>query len=202
MSNRACAAELAGDLAAAQVRLRRAAQVLHDDVGSLLAVAGLRLQLLRMDHPAAETQAKEVSQALEGVMDHLRNLSRDLEPTPVRRTGLQSALRDLAAERRRSTGVDVAVRYNATANLPPALADAVFKAVDTAVTAGTDQGAARVRVTVSGARSLTAKVAYPAQEKRAGPRLAAAAMLAVHAGLRFEVALTKKGTIVSIHHAV
>ena len=31
--------------------LRRAAGVLHDDVGSLLAVAGLRLQLLCMDFP-------------------------------------------------------------------------------------------------------------------------------------------------------
>jgi signal transduction histidine kinase len=201
MPKNSCADELAREVVAARVRLRRAAQVLHDDVGSLLAVAGLRLQLLRMDHPATGAQAHEVSEALEGVMGHLRSLSRELEPTPVRRTGLKNALQALADDRRETGSTDVRLRYTATVNLPPVVADAVFLAVDGAVAAGIERGAARVNITVSGTRSLTAKVDYLSQ-RRQGADLSGAALLAAHAGLGFDVAVTKKGTIISIRHAI
>ena len=201
MPQKSCADELARELVAARVRLRRAAQVLHDDVGSLLAVAGLRLQLLRMDYPATEPRANEVTEALEGVMHHLRGLSRELEPTPVRRTGLKNALRDMAEARREASGADIALRYTATVSLPELAADAVFLAVDGAVAEGARLGAVRVNVAVAGARSLTAKVAYRAKGK-SGAGLAAAGLLAAHAGLDFHVAVTKEGTIVSIRHAI
>src|SRR3977135_2096635 len=84
MPRLSAADELARECVRAHAELRRAAGVLHDDVGSLLAVAGLRLQLLSMDHPATQGRAAEVGEALDGVMHHLRTLSRALEPTPVR----------------------------------------------------------------------------------------------------------------------
>lgn len=200
MARNPCADELARELAALRVELRRAAQVLHDDVGSLLAVAGLRLQLLRMDHPAAETCAAEVGEALEGVMRHLRTLSRELEPSPVRRTGLKNALLDLAETRMAETGSDLALRYTATAALAPAAADAVYHAIASAI--GSAPNGGRVTIAVSGSRSLTARVGYEGRPKRAGGALAAAGLLAGHAGLGFDVEVTRKGTIVSIRHAI
>jgi len=62
--------------------LRRAGKTLHDDVAPLLAAAGLQLQLLRMDHPAAAAQANEVLATLEDAMDRVRKLSQQLAPSP------------------------------------------------------------------------------------------------------------------------
>ena len=201
MAKNSCADELARALAAARVELRRAAQVLHDDVGSLLAVAGLRLQLLRMDHPATEARTAEVGEALDGVMQHLRTLSRALEPSPVRRTGLKNALLDLAETRMAETGADIALRYTATVALDPADADAVYHAIESALASAPANGS-RVTISISGSRSLTARVGYSGRPRRPGGDLAAAGLLAGHAGLGFDVAVTKKGTIVSIRHAI
>ena len=49
---------------------------------TLLVAAGLQLQLLRLDHPAAAAQVNEVLAALEGAMDHVRELSQELAPSP------------------------------------------------------------------------------------------------------------------------
>jgi signal transduction histidine kinase len=204
MAKNACADELARELVEARVELRRAAQVLHDDVGSLLAVAGLRLQLLRMDHPELAQQTSEVGEALDGVMQHLRTLSRELEPTPVRRTGLKNALLDLAEARMEETGADIALRYRATATAAPATADAMYQAIEAALTsavASVPANARRVTLSVSGSRSLSARVGYAGRPKRGSTGLAAAGLLAGHAGLQFDVQVTKRGTIVSIRHA-
>jgi signal transduction histidine kinase len=96
MSKNSPADELARECAVLYTEMRRASGLLHDEVGSLLAVAGLRLQLLSMDFPEAGPRVAEVAAALDGVMEHVRKLSRQLEPSPVRRTGLKNALMDLA----------------------------------------------------------------------------------------------------------
>ena len=175
-------------------QLRRAAQVLHDDVGSLLAVAGLRLQLLGMDFPEVAARTAEVSVVLDGVMDHLRKLSRALEPSPVRRTGLKNALMDLAASQDRA---NIRLRYTATAALPMEGADAMYQAIASVVAAA--DGAESVTVSVSGSRAVTARVSH--NGRRPGKSLTAAALLARHAGLDFD-ATTEKGTIVSIRYAI
>src|ERR1700684_976925 len=113
--------ELALECVRAYTELRRAASVLHDDVGSLLAVAGLRLQLLCMDFPEASERAAEASEAIGGAMEHVRKLSRAVKPSPVRRTGLKNALLDLAAALPGAT-----VRYTAAVALPPVHADAIY----------------------------------------------------------------------------
>ena len=68
-------------------QLRRAGQSLHDDVAPLLAAAGLQLQLLRMDHPAAAPQVSEVLVTLEDAMDRIRKLSQQLAPSPFTPAG-------------------------------------------------------------------------------------------------------------------
>jgi signal transduction histidine kinase len=205
MPKNSCAEDLARDCVRARFELRRAAQVLHDQVGSLLAVAGLRLQLLRMDYPETEARVAEVGEALDGVMDHVRTLSRELEPSPVRRTGLKNALLDLAEASMESTGASITLRYTATAIVPPEIADALYHAIASAA-ASAPPRATRIALSVSGSRSLTAQVCYDERPKKAGRDLAAAALLARHAGLEFEVkpldVRTGKGTIVDIRYAI
>lgn len=187
--------ELAKECVRSRQELRRAAQVLHDDVGSLLAVAGLRLQLLRMDFPEVSERAAEVSEALDGVMGHLRTLSRALEPSPVRRTGLKNSLLDLVGDS--NGGARVRLRYAATATLPLDIADAMYQAIASAV-ANAD-GTKDVSISVSGTRAVTARVSHSG--KIAKKSLAAASLLARHSGLDFSV-VTEKGTIVSITYAI
>lgn len=62
--------------------LRQAGQTLHDDVAPLLAATGLRLQLLRMDHPETAAQIDEVLATLDLAMDRVRKLSQQLAPSP------------------------------------------------------------------------------------------------------------------------
>ena len=148
-----------------------------------------------MDFPGASARASEVSEALDGVMGHLRTLSRALEPSPVRRTGLKNALMDLAAHA--SHGAGIRLRYSATATLAPEIADAMYHAITSAVAAA--EGAKDVAIFVSGARAVTARVSQAGRSRKKA--LTAAALLARHSGLDFDVT-TERGTIVSIRYAI
>jgi len=202
MPNDSYVDELARECVRGRLELRRAAQVLHDDVGSLLAVAGLRLQLLRMDFPEIGPRAAEVTEALDGVMNHLRALSRRLEPSPVRRTGLKNALLDLAAAhtdaRPEDAMVAIKLRYTSTAELPPEVLDAMYHAI-AQVLAATGKDVRHIEIAVSGTRSVAARISHDGRHR--GRAVAAAALLARHAGLTFDV-ITEKGTIVSISYAL
>jgi len=215
MPKNSSAENLARSCMNARFALRRATDVLHDQVGSLLAVAGLRLQLLRMDHPETESLVAEISQTLEGVMDRVRTLIRELEPSPVRRTGLKNALQELAEAGSAASlpvetdgatnGRGIVLRYTATALLPPEIADALYHAIASCA-ASAKKSAAHIRISVSGSRSITARVSYDGRPKNAGRELAAVALLARHSGLQFEVepsrVTTKQGTIVAIRYGI
>ena len=97
---------------------------LHDDVGSLLAVAGLRLQLLCMDFPDAGERATEVSEAIDEAMEHVRKLSRAWSHRPSAARGLKNALLDLA-----ESFPGVTVRYTTALPLPSVAADAIYRAI-------------------------------------------------------------------------
>jgi len=197
--------ELARECVALYAELRRASSLLHDEAGALLAVAGLRLQLLSMDFPEAGARAAEVAEALDGVMEQVRKLSRQLEPSPVRRTGLKNALLDLAAE------FGVTLHYAVTAILAPVAVDALYRAIARVVAAASAApGVTRVAISVRGARSVTARIVWNAPARGAGTDLAAAALLARYSGMSFELAgkpektrqnKTNQGTIVVIRYA-
>jgi len=186
--------------------LRRASGLLHDEVGAMPAVAGLRLQLLSMDFPAAGERVAEVAAALDGVMEQVRKLSRQLEPSPVRRTGLKNALLDLAEE-----FGGVTLRYTATAVLAPLSVDGLYRAIATTVAAAAaTRGVSRIAISVSGSRSVTARIVWNGRLSGGGKDLTAAALLARHSGMSFEIAAhrektrqdkTKQGTIVVIQYA-
>lgn len=201
MAKNSPADELALECVRAYTELRRAAGVLHDDVGSLLAVAGLRLQLLCMDFPDASERATEVSEAIGEAMEHVRKLSRALEPSPVRRTGLKNALLDLA-----ESFPGVTVRYTTALPLPSVAADAIYRAIANSVAAASRAPrVTRIAISVSGSRALLARVEHDGLQRGAGKELAAAALLARHAGLGFEIKTrqekTRRGTIVVIQYA-
>src|SRR5579862_4821010 len=84
--------QLARALFEAQSDRRQAGRTLHDQVGSLLSAAGLRLQLLSLDHPQAAPAAAEIALSLEEAMEHVRALSRRLNDSPAATLGLPNAL--------------------------------------------------------------------------------------------------------------
>src|ERR1700694_5945085 len=96
MPRKSCADDLARACVQAQAELRRAGRALHDEIGALLAVAGVRLQLLRMDLPDLAERTNELGEVLSRAMEAVRTLSQDLDPSPVRRLGLKNALLVLA----------------------------------------------------------------------------------------------------------
>ena len=206
MSKNFPADELARECVALYTELRRASGLLHDEVGSLLAVAGLRLQLLSMDFPEAGARVAEVAEALDGVMEQVRKLSRQLEPSPVRRTGLKNALLDLA-----EVFSGVTLRYTATAVLAPVAVDALYRAIASVVAAASSApGVARIAISVSGSRSVTVRILWNGRFRGAARDLAAAALLARHSGMSFEITTkpekkrqdkTNQGTIVVIQYA-
>ncbi len=181
--------------------MSRASRVLHDEIGSLLAVAGLRLQLLQMDYPEASENAGELAEALDGAMRHVRALTRELDPSPVARTGLKNSLIDLANRYREGYGVEAEVRYSATATVTAEIAGPLYLAAADAVSvAAFTSGVTRIVIAASGSRSLIVRVSFDGNPRGVAAKLGAAELLARHAGLRFETA-TGKGTIVTIRYA-
>jgi signal transduction histidine kinase len=63
-------------------KIERAGKALHDEIGPLLSAAGLRLQLLKMDFPETAGSVRDITQALDDVIDRVRALSQDLKPSP------------------------------------------------------------------------------------------------------------------------
>src|ERR1035438_3718930 len=72
------------------------ARVLHDDVSQVLSAVGLQLDAMRMDFrdqaPGLDDRAVEIQTMLEQVIEQLRDISNELNPSIVERAGLQFAL--------------------------------------------------------------------------------------------------------------
>jgi signal transduction histidine kinase len=195
-----CADALAADFAHASAELRRASKVLHDDVGSQLAAAGLRLQMLRLDVPATEPDVAAVMEALDGAMESVRTLSLALDPSPTRVLGLSVALRELAESYALRSRSKVVFKHTASAVLPAEVADKLYQA--TALTlAATPAAAQRVAISTTGSRGFTVRIQTDCSLPRVGQDLIKAALLAKHAGLAFGIR-SGKVTIISIRYAI
>src|SRR5712691_1847795 len=92
---RSDADELAALCVAAERRLAQAGRTLHDDAGGLLAAAGLRLQLMTEDYPAAAGRLREASAILGQAMESVRSVSQALNRSSAYRVGLKRALEKL-----------------------------------------------------------------------------------------------------------
>ena len=169
----------------ARTALVRAGRTLHDQVGSSLSAAGVQLQLLRMDLPAAGQQIQETLRILEQALDHVRILSQDLSPSPAYRGGLKQALVRLT-DQYASGRCQVEVEYSATAAVPAEIAAALHEAAAAVVEQAALQGAERVIVTVRGARGMVVRISDDGRKSGRARALSAAGMLAREQGLKFE----------------
>ena len=181
------AEELASMCVAAQQRLSRAGRALHDEAGGLLAAAGLRLQLMEEDYPAAAARLREVSAILEQAMRSVRAVSHDLSPSPVYRVGLKRSLERL----------EVKLDYSATAAISPETVESIYYAAAAALDAARNSGAEFVNVRVTGAKGLTVRIEDDGTAKGRARALGPARLLARSSGLGFEIT-TGKRTIVLI----
>jgi signal transduction histidine kinase len=184
----------------ARTALIRAGRTLHDHVGSSLSAAGVQLQLLRMDVPAAQARVDEALRILEETLDRIRDLSNDLCPSPAYRGGLKQALLRLA-DQNGSKGCHVVVEYSSTAAVPAEIAVALYEAGGAVVEQARRKGAAHVSMTVRGTGPLVLRIADDGRKSGRARALSAIGTLARAQGLAFECT-TGKSTIVSIRYAV
>lgn len=184
------AEQLAVMCADARAELANAGRALHDDIGPLLAGAGLWLST-DGESPAV----KEALGALDRAMESVRALSQRLNPSPVDRLGLEKALVRLAANKPR-----VHVFYEAAAGWPREAASAVYAMIVAAVDAAIAAKAREVTVRVTGLARLTVRIEDDGRASGRKKSLAVPMALARAAGL-VTALTTNQSTIVSIIYA-
>lgn len=194
--------QLAQELFETNSRLRAAGRLLHDQVGPLLSAAGIRLGLLRADHPgAAAEEAGQALLALEEAMERVRSLSRELNPPPAAHLGLKKALSSLASAVAEAFPGEVRFSYASAAEIPEGAAAAIYQTVSAVLEkAAGDASAARLSIEASGARHLRVTISSDGRRRWTRDFLAALNRRARPAGIVLE-GTTKKSTIVSIRYA-
>jgi signal transduction histidine kinase len=184
------AEQLAVLCAEARAELANAGRALHDDIGPLLAGAGLWLST-DGESPAV----KEAIGALDRAMESVRALSQRLNPSPVDRLGLEKALMLLAAKEPR-----VHVFYETSAGWHRDAASSVLAMVAAAVDAALAAGAREVVIRVTGSAKLTVRIEDDGRAVGRKKALAVPMLLGREAGL-VTALTTKQSTIVSIVYA-
>jgi two-component system, chemotaxis family, CheB/CheR fusion protein len=126
--------ELSVALAMAEERERRAIAVdLHDDIGQLLALLKIRLDLLRGKAPAGPLadELQSASTLLLQASDRLRSLTFQLSPPILHEIGLVPALEWLADEMKRLYNLNVTIDAdsNSRRTLDPRIRTILFRAV-------------------------------------------------------------------------
>jgi signal transduction histidine kinase len=183
------AEQLARLCATAQAELATAGRALHDEIGPLLAGAGMWLSTA----PSGAAVESALA-ALDQAMERVRALSQRLNPSPAARLGLPRALLRLAENDER-----IQLRAPASTKLPREAATVLYEAAVAAIEAARQARARRIRVQVSpGGTSV--RVADDGRSAGRSRALAVALALAAAQGAR--TSLRKgKSTIVSIRYA-
>ena len=112
-------------------------RLLHDEVSQVLSAVGLQLDALRMDFrdqaPAIDGRAAEIQTMLEQVIEQLRDISNELNPSIVERAGLQFALDRMAGKVRKNFSGSLRLHFDSAARVPTAIATAFYKIAECAV---------------------------------------------------------------------
>jgi signal transduction histidine kinase len=195
----------------------RVSRILHDEVGQVLSAIGLQLDLLRMDlHDNVEDSTKrilDIQKVLEQAVAQVRDLSYELNPSIVERTGLQFALDRLAGRYRKDFAGKIRLMFDSSVRLRLETATAFFKIAEQAMeNAVVHSAATRIELMV---RPGKGGVALEVRDNGTGFSQESEAMgikgLGLHlmryhsvqAGLRFSVASApEKGTIVKAIYRV
>lgn len=185
------AEELAALCASARAEMARGGRLLHDEAGPLLSAAGFKLGLRRPD-----ADLNEVIELLDKAMEHIRQVSQQLNPSPAARTGLKQALIGLAEGQ-----PPVNVSYKATARLPAAIAPILYETAAAAVQAAVRARASRIRAAVTGTSGILIRITDNGRGLGRARALAVSTLLARAAGISLDIK-TKKDTIVSIRYGL
>jgi signal transduction histidine kinase len=192
---------LARELFETKSKLRASGRALHDHVGPLLSAAGIRLGLLRTDHPQAAPEVEQALVALDEAMERVRALSRGLNPPPAAHLGLRKALGSLLERHVGSFAGRVRLSYAASVALPDDAAAALYEAAAAVVArAVADRSAREIAISVTGARNLIVRIESDGTGRWPAAVLAALQRRARPAGIVLDV-ITKRVTIVSIRYA-
>jgi Signal transduction histidine kinase len=105
-----------------QIERAKLARLLHDEVAPILSGAGLQLDILRMDLEdqvsGVSSRTAEIQDLLERVVRHIRDLSYELNPDVVKRTGLQPALNLLVSRFQRVFPGSLRLAYDPSIHIP------------------------------------------------------------------------------------
>jgi len=120
-----------------EAALARVSKLLHDDVSQVLSAVGLQLDALKMDFsqqaPEIRQRATEIQTLLERAIEQLRDISNELNPSIVERTGLQFALERLADKTRKNFSGSLRLHFDPAVHVPTPLAKTFYKIAECAV---------------------------------------------------------------------
>jgi signal transduction histidine kinase len=113
------------------------ARLLHDEVSQVLSAVGLQLDAMRMDFrdqaPGIDDRAAEIQTMLEQVIEQLRDISNELNPSIVERAGLQFALDRLAGKVRKAFSGTLRLHFDPAALVPTTIATTFYKIAECAL---------------------------------------------------------------------
>jgi len=180
-------------------------------VGQVLSAIGLQMDLLRMDlnENVADCSRRilEIQKVLELAVAQVRDLSYELNPAIVERTGLQFALDRLVGRFRKDFAGSIRLLFDSSVRLPLETSTALYKIAEQALeNAVTHSGATRIEVMVKpGKQGISMEIrdngtGLPEDGEAldsTGLGLHLMRYHAAHSGLRFSVAsIPEQGTIV------
>src|ERR1700676_2911105 len=120
-----------------EAALGRVSRLLHDDVSQVLSAVGLQLDAMRMDFreqaPGIDDRATEIQTMLEQVIEQLRDISNELNPSIVERAGLQFALDRLIGKARKNFSGTLRLHFDPATHVPTTVAKIFYKIGECAV---------------------------------------------------------------------
>jgi PAS domain S-box-containing protein len=137
-------------LSACEAERRRIGEDLHDGTCQQLVALSLRVFALEMrGGVCAPEELRDLRIAIEEVTRQVRTVAHEFHPVEVRSRGLTVALRELAAEFRRSYGIPCELEMHGEPIDDPEEATHLYRIVQEAIgNAGRHAGATRVRVSL------------------------------------------------------
>ncbi len=128
---------LVEELSRQQDEMSRVARILHEDIGQVLTVVGLHLDVLRQDHsakaPEIAENTKKIQKLLEKAIEDVRQLSYKLNSDIVQRSGLRYALDTLIGRLRESSSATIRLLMDSRIHLPITEATAIYTIAEHAV---------------------------------------------------------------------
>jgi signal transduction histidine kinase len=127
---------------------KRIAHALHDESGQLLAAVHIALAEVALDlSPALQGRMQQISELLREVEEQLRRISHELRPTILDDLGLVPAVRFLTQGVSQRKGLAIELEGTLKGRLPPLMETALYRAVQEGLNnAARHSGAKTIRV--------------------------------------------------------